>query len=135
MPRSVAGYDRARMTAAFNLTVQDKYVHVLLAEGYEITPEGRSKALQAISEACKQHRLRKVLIEGEVAGRRMSTTDAFATGALAASLMSGTWLALCYYGYKPDSTSELFQISAENRGVRVQFFDEREAALRWLGVA
>ena len=35
-------------------------------------------------------------------------------------MLTGVSLACCFYGYAPDQ--------------RVEFFDEREAALRWLGV-
>ncbi|HEU5177314.1 MAG TPA: hypothetical protein VFU24_07655 [Burkholderiales bacterium] len=34
----------------------------------------------------------------------------------------------------PDDQSQFFRDVAQNRGVRVDFFSEREAALRWLGV-
>lgn len=41
----------------------------------------------------------------------------------------------CFYGYRPDEKSRFFKDVAQNRGVRVEFFGERDAALRWLGVA
>jgi len=75
-----------------------------------------------------------VLIEGTVAARRMGNMDSFGAGALAGSMLTGVSLACCFYGYAPDDQSRFFRDVAQNRGVRVDFFNEREAALRWLGV-
>ena len=49
-------------------------------------------------------------------------------------MLTGVSLACCFYGYAPDQQTHFFKDAAQNRGVRVEFFDEREAALRWLGV-
>ena len=49
-------------------------------------------------------------------------------------MLTGVSLACCFYGCAPDQQTHFFKDVAQNRGVRVEFFDEREAALRWLGV-
>lgn len=43
-------------------------------------------------------------------------------------------VACCFYGYAPDQQTRFFMDVSQNRGVRIEFFAEREAALRWLGV-
>jgi hypothetical protein len=35
----------------------------------------------------------------------------------------------------PDDQSRFFKDVAQNRGVRVDFFNDRDAALRWLGIS
>jgi hypothetical protein len=83
---------------------------------------------------CSRQGKRRVLIEGAVAARRMGTMDSFGAGALAGSMLPGVWIACCFYGYAPDDQSQFFRDVAQNRGVRVDFFTDRDAALRWLGV-
>ena len=80
--------------------------------------------MKSVSDVCARQGQRRVLIEGTVAARRMATMDSFAVGTPAC----------CFYGYKPDDKSQFFKDVAQNRGVRVEFFGERDEALRWLGV-
>lgn len=122
------------MSTDFRLTPHAKYLHVELAPEYEITPRGATALCMAISDACTQQRLRRVLIEGAVARRQMGTMDSFGLGSLAGSMLGGISLACCFYGYAPDQQSQFFKDVAGNRGARVEFFTEREAALRWLGM-
>ena len=69
----------------------------------------------AISDVCARQGQRRVLIEGTIARRERGTMDSFGLGSLVGSMLTGVSLV------------------AQNRGVRVEFFDSREAALRWLG--
>ena len=122
------------MSTDFKLTPHADYVHVALAPGYEIRPEGVTQLMLSVSDVCSRQGKRRVLIEGRVAARRMGNMDSFGAGALAGSMLTGVSLACCFYGYAPDDQSRFFRDVAQNRGVRVDFFREREAALRWLGV-
>ena len=90
--------------------------------------------MKSLSDVCARQGQRRVLIEGTVAARRMATMDSFAIGTLAGSMLAGVSLACCLYGYRTDDKSQFFKDVAQNRGVRVEFFGEREEALRWLGV-
>jgi hypothetical protein len=123
----------ARMSTDFTMSVQADYLRVELARGYEIQPQGTSDLTRAVSDACARQGLRRVLIEGEVARRKMDTMDSFSLGSLMGSLLSGMAVACCLTGFTPDRQTRFFKDVAQNRGVRVEFFDNREAALRWLG--
>jgi len=122
------------MSTEFKLTPHAEYLQVELAPGYEIKPDGTTQLMLAISDVCTRQGQRRVLVEGTVVRRDMGTMDSFGLGALAGSMLAGVSLACCLYGYARDQQTEFFRDVAENRGVRVEFFDTREAALRWLGI-
>jgi hypothetical protein len=122
------------MSTEFKLTPSAAYLHVALATDYEIRPEGVTELMKSVSDVCTRHGQRRVLVEGRVVARRMATMDSFGAGALAGSMLPGVSVACCFYGYRPDDKSQFFKDVAQNRGVRVEFFSERDAALRWLGV-
>ena len=125
----------AAVSTDFKLTPHADYVHVALAPGYEIRPAGLTELMMSLSDVCSRQGQRRVLIEGTVAARRMGTMDSFGAGALAGSMLTGVRIACCLYGYAPDDQSQFFKDVAQNRGVRVEFFSERDAARRWLGVS
>jgi hypothetical protein len=122
------------MSTEFKLTPYADYLHVELAPDYEITPDGTTQLIMAISDVCARQGQRRVLVEGTVSRRSMGTMDSFGLGSLVGSLLPGVSLACCFYGYAPDQQTQFFKDVSQNRGVRVEFFVQREAALRWLGV-
>jgi len=122
------------MSTEFKLLPDARYVHVELAPGYEIRPDGSAALMVAVSEACARQGVRRVLIEGTVARRKMGMMDSFGAGSLAGATLAGIAIACCFYGYAPDDQSRFFKDVAENRGVRLEFFGDKAAALRWLGV-
>jgi len=121
------------MSTDFTTTLQAGYLHVTLAPGYEIRPAGTRELTLAISDICTRRNVGRVLIEGRVAKRHMDTMDSFGLGALMGSRLAGMQVAICLYGYAVDQQSQFFKDVAQNRGVRLDFFSDREAALRWLG--
>ena len=78
---------RAAMTTDFKLTPHADYLHVALAPGYEIRPQGATELMKSVSDVCTRQGHRRVLIEGTVAARRMATMDSFAIGTLAGSML------------------------------------------------
>jgi len=123
------------MSTDFKLTPYADHIHVELAPDYEIKLDGTTQLIVAISELCARQGQRSVLIEGTVSRRSMGTMDSFGLGSLLGSMLPGVSLACCFYGYSPDQQTQFFKDVSQNRGVRVEFFGERDAALRWLGVA
>lgn len=122
------------MSTEFKLTPRADYIHVELAPGYEIRPEGTTQLAFALSDACTRQSQRRVLVEGTIARRNMGTMDSFGFGSLIGSMLAGVSVAFCLYGYAPDAQTQFFKDVSQNRGARVEFFKDRESALRWLGV-
>lgn len=123
------------MSTGFKLTQHLDYVHVELAPGHEIRPDGTTQLALALSDACARQGQRCVLIEGTIERRSMGTMDSFGPGSLLGATLTGVSVACCFYGYAPDAQTQFFKDVTQNRGVRVEFFNDRDAALRWLGVA
>jgi hypothetical protein len=122
------------MSTDFKLTPHAEYIQVELAADYEIKPDGTTQLIVAISEVCARQGQRRVLIEGTIARRTMGTMDSFSLGSLIGSMLTGVSVACCFYGYAPDQQTQFFKDVSQNRGVRLEFFRDRDAALRWLGV-
>lgn len=123
------------MSTSYTLEFVGDYIHVKLDAGYEITPQGMRDFWPAIAAAVKQHNCHRVLAEGTIASRRLDTLHAFQSADLASQAIVGLSLACCFYAYVPDELSEFFKTVAANRGFRVEFFTDLQAALRWLGVS
>ena len=117
------------------MSLHADYIHVQLAPAYELRPEGNAELILAISDVCTRQGQRRVLVEGTIAARKMGTMDSFGAGSLAGSMLTGMSIACCFYGYQPDQQTQFFKDVAHNRGARIEFFSDRESALRWLGVA
>lgn len=121
------------MSSGFKLEPRESYLYVQLDPGFELTAENTTRMWLAISEACREQGLRKVLVEGESATRRMTPMESFDLAGLLSRLLPGLSVALCLRGYVPDEQSQFFRTAAMNRGVRSEFFQDLNAALRWLG--
>src|SRR5688572_27456562 len=84
MPRRII---ERGMSTDFKVTPHLDYVHVELAAGYEIKPEGTTALAMAISDLCTRQGQRRVLIEGTIARRQMATMDSFGVGSLAGACL------------------------------------------------
>lgn len=126
--------DQAPKDSESTLEVCDGYLYARLVPGFEITPDRMNRLWKEVGEACARHGMRRVLTEGTVSGRRMTTMDSFENAAAAARLVPGLAMACYVQGHVPDEQTQFFKIAAMNRGVRVEFFNNRDEALRWLGI-
>ena len=126
--------DKAPQDSELTLETREGYLYARLVPGFEITPERMNRLWTSVGEACLKSGMRRVLTEGTVSGRRMSTMDSFENAAVAARLVPGLAMACFVQGHVPDEQTEFFKIAAMNRGVRVEFFRTQEEALRWLGI-
>ena len=118
-----------------DLTVEPRegYLYLHLAPGFLATPESMTRLWTAVSEACRKHNLRHVLADGENVQRKLTPVETYDHASLAARLMPGLTVACCFRGYRTDEQTEFLKVAAKNRGVRVEFFQDLSAALRWLG--
>ncbi len=121
------------MSSGFTLEPRDGYLYVHLDPGFEMTPESLSRLWVAICEDCRERGLRRALAEGDGVTRRLTPMEAFDIAGLASRLLPGLSLACVFRGYVPDEQSLFFRTAAMNRGVRMDFFQDLNAALRWLG--
>jgi hypothetical protein len=121
------------MRTAFRNSSLDSGIPDKTADRRAVSSGGISTEFK-LTPHCTRQGQRRVLIEGTVARRQMGTMDSFGLGSLVGSMLSGISLACCFYGYTPDQQTQFFKDVAQNRGVRIEFFSERDAALRWLGV-
>ena len=126
--------EEAAQDPEITLEVRDGYLYASLVPGFEINPERMNRLWAAVGDACLKSGMRRVLTEGTVSGRRMTTIDSFQNAAAAARLVPGLAMACFVQGHVPDEQTEFFKIAAMNRGVRVEFFNNRDEALRWLGI-
>ena len=118
-----------------DLTVEPRegYLYVHLAPGFQATPESMTRIWTVVSEACRQHNVRHVLADGENVQRKLTPVQTYDHASLAARLMPGLTVACCFRGYRTDEQTEFLKVAAMNRGVRVEFFQDLNDALRWLG--
>lgn len=116
------------------LEAREDYLHAQLVPGFEITPERMNRLWTEIGAACRRFGMRRVLTEGEVVARRMTTMDSFDNAAAAARLVPGLAMACVVKGHVPDTQTEFFKTAGMNLGVHVDFFKSRADALNWLGV-
>ena len=126
--------DQAPTDSEITLEAREGYLYARLVPGFEINPERMNRLWNAVGAACVRHKMRRVLTEGTVSGRRMTTMDSFENAAAAARLVPGLAMACFVQGHVPDEQTQFFKIAAMNRGVRVEFFNNRDEALRWLGI-
>ena len=121
------------MHTSFTLDFVSDYIRIQYPRNYEITPESQQKLWTAIGEACRKYNCHRVLAETSVPPKRnMSQIDAFKSASQAASASSDLRLACLFPEYQTDETTEFFITVAYNRGVRIEFFSNREEALKWL---
>ena len=123
------------MSTAFTLDFICDYIRVRHPDDYEITPESQQQLWTAIGEASRKYNCRRVLAESPAPPRRtMNTVDAFKSAGQAANVSSMLRVACVFPGYRADETTEFFISAAYNRGVRIEFFSDRDEALCWLRV-
>jgi len=118
----------------FTVEPREGYLYLHLKPDFEMTPESMATNWVALSEACRRYGVRRVLVEGENVRRRLSTIESFDHAGLAAKLMPGLSVACVFRGFVPDQQTQFFRTAAMNRGVRTEFFQDLNEALKWLGV-
>lgn len=121
------------MSSDFSLEFKERYIHLIHAPDYEISPESNDILWAELAKACRKYKCLKVLTEGSNQKRRITSMDAYQSGAQAAESIPGMTLAICIDDYTPDEITQFFKNVAYNRGARIEFFNDKKKALAWLG--
>jgi len=121
------------MSSDFSLEFNGRYIHLIHAPDYEISPDSNNILWTELAKACRKHKCLKILTEGSNQRRRIASMDAYQSAAQAAESIPGMTLAICIDNYTPDETTQFFKNVAYNRGARIEFFKDKKKALDWLG--
>ncbi len=122
------------MSSDFSVEFEGKYIHIVHAPDYKISPESNEKMWTTLAQVCRKYKCLRVLAEGSTQQRRVTSMDAFKSGAQAAESIPGLKLAICIYEYTPDETTQFFKNVAYNRGATIEFFNDKQKALAWLNL-
>ena len=118
------------MDESFKVEFRGDHVHVELTPDFTVEPERRDEFWNILRTACEKHDSRRVLVEGFVPRGERKPADVDA--GLRTAVIPHLWLAFHLESFVPSEQSELYEVTAASRGVRVKFFSEHEAALKWL---
>lgn len=122
------------MKIGYSFKFSGNYIYVQNFEEFTASAQSMVKFWDDLAAFCKANNCKKVLAEGNIFKRKMSTVEAFEFGNTAGKKILGLWVAFSFPEYQPDVTTDFFKTVAKNRGVRIDFFNDREDALRWLNV-
>ena len=122
------------LSTDFEIIFRGSYIHVRLADNFEINPASLEKIWNATAEACQIYACNKVLSEGNIRSRKLKAWDAYSSGSKASEI-TGLRHACLFYNYQPDDLTEFFKTVSSNRGTYIEFFTDKAKALKWLDVA
>ena len=119
------------MKNEFEVEFRGDHVHVQLGPEYVFEPSGSDEVWRELKAICEEHNSRRILVEGVVPAGERETADVVAAGQRTATVPH-LWMAFHLANFVATEQSELFEVIAASRGVRVKFFADREHALAWL---
>lgn len=119
------------MEKGFEIEYREDHVHIQLAPEYKFDASGRDEIWERLKELCIEHGTRRVFVEGFVPPGERKTEEVIAAGERTAAVPR-LWLAFHLDDFVRTEQSELFEVIAASRGVRVKFFGDKEHALMWL---
>ncbi len=115
------------------ITFHDGYLHIMHPDNFVLLSKDLEGLWQNLFKACRAHECNRVLNEGRVDLSRLRAFDSYSAGTQAGEIQ-GLRMAILFASYEPDERAEFFKTVASNRGAKVEFFDDRAEALKWLGV-
>jgi hypothetical protein len=129
------GQETAIVSTRFTLDFVRNYLWIQHTADYEITLEGQCQLWAAIGEACAKYHCWRVLAECPTPPRQhLSQSGALKSAMHAAKASRQLRVACVFPEYEKDEITELLINTAYNMGVRIEYFAEREAAIKWLDV-
>ena len=115
----------------FVVQFRDDPVHVTLGKGFKVGPGQQFEFWDEIRKVCVEHGSRRLLVEGSLPSGERQTSEVIEAGQRTTTVPN-LWLAFHIENFVPTEQSELYQVIAASRGVRVKFFADAEHALAWL---
>ena len=115
----------------FAVTFRGDHVHVELTGERTIDPEAPKDYWETLGKICKEYDCKRILVEGIAPAVELGPKDVIDAGARTATVPN-LWLAFNLKNHVPNEQSELYEVIAASKGVRVKFFDNSEDALNWL---
>ena len=119
------------MDDAFKIEYRGDHVHVQFGRSYTAEPDWQDELWNLLRGFCDGHDTRRVLAEGVLPAPDRPAA-AVIEGARKAAVIPNLWLAFNFDDFVPTETTELYEVIAASKGVRVRFFTDSEQALNWL---
>ena len=116
------------------ITFCENYLHIMHPDNFVLLSEAIEGLWQNLYKACAAYHCNRVLNEGPVDLSQLRAFDSYTAGSHAGEI-EGLRMACLFYDYEPDERAEFFKAVAANRGAQVEFFTDREDALKWLAGA
>ena len=120
------------MGMEFEVTFRGDHIHVQLNAASKIDdPDLPGDYWGTLRKLCDEYDCRSILVEGFAPTGPMDPGDVIEAGKRAA-VVPNLWLAFHLENHTPNEQSELYEVVAASKGVRVKFFGDHDAALNWL---
>jgi hypothetical protein len=119
------------MKGAVKFEFVDDHIEVVIAPSYEFDAAASGELWDELERLCEEHKTCRVLVEGRAPEIEPDTSDVIAAGQRTATIPK-MWMAFHFEDFVPNEKSELFEVIAASKGVRVKHFADREPALMWL---
>jgi len=119
------------MKDGIKFVFEDDHILVRLAPEYHFDPDASGDLWAELKRLCEDHKTCRVLVEGRAPEVELETPDVIAAGQRTATVPK-LWMAFHFEDFVPNEQSELYEVIAASKGVRVKHFTNREHALMWL---
>jgi len=108
------------------------HIHLINSLGFIIDEESATKTIKNIAKICKQHKCYRILLECESPEIILTISNVFQIGEYISYSLPLSKIAFCFYNYKKDIVSDFFKTVTFNRGISIEFFQNKKTAINWL---
>jgi hypothetical protein len=115
----------------FAVTFRGDHVHVHLSGEASVDPDLSTDYWETLRKICDEYDCRRILVEGIAPQADLAPAEVIEAGVRTATVPN-LWLAFHLENHVPNDQSELYEVIAASKGVRVKFFDDSGDALIWL---
>jgi hypothetical protein len=115
----------------FSVTFRGDHVHVMLTGQSDVDSELSKDYWGTLRKICDEYDCKRILVEGVAPEGDRKAEEVIEAGQRTATVPS-LWLAFHLDNWEPTPLSELYEVVAASKGVRVKFFGDADEALQWL---